>query len=766
MQPWRMPAGLGTFCALTLGIALAPQVAFPIALSGGGLGLAATGVAGRTRRRAVKATASLAAVVLLGGAAGALRGVVPKSTPLAWTPDVEVAGRVIAWDVTDRGVSVRLEAHRIGAARLNPPALVRFYGESEWGSLPRSEWLRLRGDLVPDRSGTNPGAWAWGSGGARLLPARGTQPVWGPAGTGLVGLRESLAQRASRLLPGFPGRYATGVLLGRGSALTPDERSVFRRTGASHLISVSGLHVGLVVSLVMLALGGLSRGMRATGALAAAWGYAGLAGWAAPAVRSVAMISFWCAGGLLRRPRAGIAWFALALPWILWSAPEYLHSASFRLSAGAVAGLIFAMEIAPRCAGRGGTLLTSVVVSLGAQWGTLPTSLQVFGTLSPLATLPNLLAIPLTALFLPAAFLALAVEPVPALGQVFRHAALALGIAVERTLTWSAGRMPYEAGLAVPPIWALAGFPLLLLVWFTAPAAKRRSPHWRAAACALAVVCVVLALWPLGPARGPWAAFLDVGQGDAAVLRLSDGTVWLVDVGDDRGPGDAAANAILPFLRHARVRSVDGLILTHRHRDHTGALGPFLDGVPVREVYDAGYGSGPTAAAVDSILGAHRRWACLVAAGDTLHAAPGVLVTALHPRRGDPTMDPPGGNLNEASLVIRVEDGDWSALLAGDAEGLAEASCLEYSASLRARLLKVGHHGSRTSTSPEFLRAVSPEWAVISVGTGNHFGHPDPATVARIEQAGASVFRTDRDGAVFFRRRRGASWEIAVHPPD
>jgi competence protein ComEC len=712
----------------------------------------------------VRAAASLAAVALLGGAAGALRGRVPEPVPLAWARGVEVAGRVIAWEVTDRGVSVRLEAHRIGSARFDPAPCVRVYGESSWGSLPRSQWMRLRGELVPDRSGTNPGAWVWGSGGARLLPVRGTEPVWGPPGGGIVLLREAMAERAQRLLPGFPGRFAAAVMLGRGSALTPEERAVFRRTGASHLIAVSGLHVGLVVSLVALAFGSAPRGLRAAGSLAAAWGYAGLAGWAAPAVRSSAMISLWCLGSLSRRPRGGIAWLALALPWLLWSEPQYVHSASFRLSAGAVAGLIFAMEIAPRRSGRWGSLLSSTVASLGAQWGTLPTSLQVFGTLSPLATLPNLLAIPLTGLFLPAAFLALAAESLPPLGSLFRHAALAIGIAIDRTLTWSAGRLPYEAGLGVPPIWATAGFPLLLLVWFTAPASKRRSPRWRAAAFALAVACMLLALWPLGPARGPWAAFLDVGQGDAAVLRLSDGTVWVVDVGDDRGPGDAATNAILPFLRQARVRCVDRLILTHRHRDHTGALGPFLDGVRVAKVYDAGYGSGPTAAAVDSLLDGRRLWPCLVAAGDTLHAAPGVLVLALHPRRGDPREDPPGGNLNEASLVIRVEDGDWSLLLAGDAENLAEAACLENPASLRARLLKVGHHGSRTSTSPEFLGAVSPEWAVISVGTGNRFGHPDPATVERLERAGATVLRTDRDGAVVFRRRHDA-WEVAVHPP-
>ncbi len=249
------------------------------------------------------------------------------------------------------------------------------------------------------------------------MPARGMEPVWGPPGAGMLALRENLAERASRLLPGFPGRFATAVMLGRGSALTPEERSVFRRTGASHLVAVSGLHVGLVVSLVTLALGGAPRGLRAAGSLAAAWGYAGprRVGGARGAFErhDQPLVRRWASA-----PSRAAA--SRGSPWRFRGSsgpnPQYLHSASFRLSAGAVAGLIFAMEIAPRCAGRRGTLLTSVVASLGAQWGTLPTSLQVFGTLSPLATLPNLLAIPLTALFLPATLLALAVESVPAAG--------------------------------------------------------------------------------------------------------------------------------------------------------------------------------------------------------------------------------------------------------------------------------------------------------------------------------------------------------------
>jgi competence protein ComEC len=250
---------------------------------------------------------------------------------------------------------------------------------------------------------------------------------------------------------------------------------------------------------------------------------------------------------------------------------------------------------------------------------------------------------------------------------------------------------------------------------------------------------------------GPWIAFLDVGQGDAAVMHLSDATTWVIDIGDDRGPGDAARNAVLPFLREQRIRRVKGLVISHRHRDHAGALASFLEGMRVEEVYDGGYGSSRgTSGVVDSTLAAHRLWPCLIARGDTLHAGDDLTLVAVHPARGNPVDPPPGNNLNEASVVIRLDDRGLTVLLAGDAEHLAETACLDQEEPLRARLLKVGHHGSSTSSSVSFLEAVQPEWGIISCGVHNRFGHPAPVTLTRLGQRGVRIARTDRDGTVMF----------------
>jgi competence protein ComEC len=209
---------------------------------------------------------------------------------------------------------------------------------------------------------------------------------------------------------------------------------------------------------------------------------------------------------------------------------------------------------------------------------------------------------------------------------------------------------------------------------------------------------------------------------------------------------------------------VNGLILSHRHRDHTGALASFLEGMEVKAVYDAGYGDGGTASVVDSVLAAHRLWPCLVAAGDTLHRAAGLHIVVVHPPRGDPRGPPPDDNLNEASLMVRVVDGDLEVLYAGDGERLAEATCLSGLRTLAARVLKVGHHGSATSSSPRFLQAIKPRLAVISCGAGNRFGHPARSTLKSFQELGVRVVRTDRSGSVVV-FSQADTMKLVVHPP-
>jgi beta-lactamase superfamily II metal-dependent hydrolase len=206
------------------------------------------------------------------------------------------------------------------------------------------------------------------------------------------------------------------------------------------------------------------------------------------------------------------------------------------------------------------------------------------------------------------------------------------------------------------------------------------------------------------------------------------------------------------------------LVLSHRHRDHVGGLETLLESIPVDHVYDAGYGSHKgTSGMVDAVLHHARSWPALVARGDTLHAGPESRLIVLHPKRGDPEQG--HGNLNDVSLVLRVESGAHRLLFAGDAEIPAERSLLELGPLLRAEVLKVGHHGSKTSTHPAFLAAVSPRWAVVSCGAGNRYGHPDRTTLERMQSRGAQVIRTDRHGGILMLPAPGGGWTTRTFAP-
>jgi len=258
-----------------------------------------------------------------------------------------------------------------------------------------------------------------------------------------------------------------------------------------------------------------------------------------------------------------------------------------------------------------------------------------------------------------------------------------------------------------------------------------------------------LSVWPwVKPGEGRLrVTFLDVGQGDAILVEVPEGQRLLVDGGPAGNQRlDVGERVLAPFLWNRPTQRLDVVALTHPDSDHSGGLRAVLTRFGVREFWENGRwvtGTEETLRAVER-SGACRR---TLVAGQRLWLG-SALLTVLNPDGSRPLDEPPPEGQNEESLVMRLDWRGFSILLTGDLGGPGEERLLEQHAPVRALALKVGHHGSRYSSTSAFLDATDPAVAVISVGARNSFGHPTSEVLGRLEAAGARVYRTDRDGAV------------------
>lgn len=543
----------------------------------------------------------------------------------------------------------------------------------------------------------------------------------------------------------FPERPAAGVLLalltGDRSQVDPRAWEQYSRTGVVHLMAISGMHVVLLAGAFSWLLLRLLRRIPRLPLLcplprpvmlagfAVAVAYSQLAGYSVPTERTLVMLAVVVLATLAGRRLPPAQVLLAALVTVLLLSPLAVHATGFWLSFGAVAVLMLAGGDDPAVPAWRQLVVLQFAVTLLL----LPLTLWFFGSVSWVSPFANLLAVPLvTFLIVPlglAGFLCWLAGAGEAAGACWR---LGTGLVevmdalVAQFSAWPGASLPF----AVP---GLAGLSCLALA--VACLLQPANPRLR-----LLVPCFLLPLLLRPPALSGQQlrmTVIDVGQGLSVLVETAHHTL-LYDTGPAMGPhADAGVRVVLPVLRQRGVARLDRLVLSHDDLDHTGGAAAILAGLPVAEML----GARPAGLALPPGL----RWRPCVAGqawqweGWDFHM--------LYPGN-----DSTGLGDNDRSCVLRISRGGQAVLLPGDLERRGEQALLAAApGDLAAGVLVLGHHGSRTSTSPEFLAAVRPRWALVSAGYRNSFRHPSPKVIARLEAAGVRWRNTATGGALEWR---------------
>jgi competence protein ComEC len=654
------------------------------------------------------------AAVLLGWAIGALAGLTTPEGP-DWDGPISVIGTVVG-----APSSAAAELDGVSAARSGGPwiaehgRIVLRFPEGAPVANPGERWMAF-GAALPPRADGIPGqpdaaTIAARSGVKRVLHASRAQKL-------------GVATATDTPFATLPyGAILRALALGDRAAMPEDQSGLFRRTGTTHVLSISGLHVALVAAATGGVLAALLRAASLvrrtgfstapaliTGALTGVT-YAYLTGASAAAQRSAIMLAASAVAHALGHQVRPLDLLGVAAAAIVLPDPAAVASPGFLLSFGGMIGLFrvtatLTTWLPPDLPRPLRWLCDGLLTTLGATIGTFPATAVFLGTLSPTAPIANLLIVPwYSVIVTPAALLGLLPGGIGALSAWLGDRAIALSIFVLGHL---------DAAPIAMACTTTAGFIAAI------PLLHPRRESWVAVTMALILGSRDT---PERPAR---AVFLDIGQGDSAYLELPDGDRWLVD-------GGPPSTTALRYLRQEGIGHLDVVVASHGHPDHIGGLLPVLEAIDVDELWIPDL-EGMT----DLVAIAQRR-------GTTVRVKP---LERLHP-----SLTYSSTNTNNRSLVLRVDLGGVRLLLPGDVEADAEDHLPD---DISADILKVPHHGSHTSSTARLLDRVRPSLAVVSCGTQNRFGHPHADVVARYRDYGIPLLRTDALGTVELQVDRG-----------
>jgi competence protein ComEC len=546
------------------------------------------------------------------------------------------------------------------------------------------------------------------------------------------------------------GGVLIALAVGDQRAIPSEQWKIFTRTGVNHLMSISGLHVTMVSGLLFALMYALWRGSRrlvmwlparkaaALAGLAAALGYALLAGFAIPAQRTVYMLAVVALALWQGRFTSATSVLAWALLTVVLLDPWAVLAPGFWLSFGAIGVILL---ISTGRIGKTKWLTEWIRVQWAITLGLIPLLLAMFQQVSLISPLANAIAIPLVSLVVVPLTL---LGALPAL-EVLLLPAHAVLSGCMQILDWL-GDIPQAVWIQhAPPAWAVAAG-LAGVVWMLLPGrfgwglglVAGFPSRWLGIVALLPIFFVL----PARPAPGElWLTVLDVGQGLAVVARTENHTLLY-----DTGPGfnseaDSGSRIIIPFLRAEGVQHLDAMIVTHSDSDHSGGALSVLEAVPVKRLVSSLDAEHPIQ------LAAEEKERCIEGQSWVWD---GVRFDVLSPSEG--SYGRPGVKTNALSCVLKITTAHGGALLPADIEKKTEYELLKnHSTTLSSTVLVAPHHGSRTSSTEEFMRQVDPRLVIFSVGYRNRFGHPDPEVLERYRTLGSMLLRSDTDGAVLLR---------------
>jgi len=573
-------------------------------------------------------------------------------------------------------------------------------------------------------------------------------------------LRMKMEDHIDQWVAGEEGDILKGVLLGNKEEISEGIRDAFSAVGVAHILAISGLHVGYVV------LGATKvASWFHIPAKKAFWGvvilitvYCLLTGLTPSVIRASIMAVILLGGNVLGRKTDPLTSLAAAFLAILLFRPLDLFEAGFQMSFGAVVGIFTLYKaIKNRLSRLPEGISSTLAVTLSAQAGVLPISIFYFHQISLISLVANLVIVPLTGVIVIGGMFALLLTCLwgPLAYPMLWLVKGSLRFMMGSTVLFS--KIPYAVLYtpSIPPFIMVIYYCVIWIMspYFILPALVKRR---------LVVSMALIALLWMGIGwynrfKGLEVTFIDVGQGDSIFVSAPGGKHYLIDGGGNlsqaEGEGfDPGKHIIIPFLREKGIYHLDGVFLSHGHADHIGGLVTVLQEIPTAAIYQSkDFGQGDTIYHRILAVSQERNIPIIaLKAGDTLSDGKDLTFRILYPGDGKDRGKPIDmENDNNHSLVILLDYKGFRMLFTGDIEKDVE-NYLVSQGMEGVHVLKVSHHGSPTSSTPEWLDAISPKVAIIPVGQ-NHFGHPSEEVLRRFYDRGIQLFRTDQSGAIILR---------------